>query len=408
MSLECSLQGRNARNSLDGTQSELLEAPSNSELDNKDIEEITEERSFPPSCSGTPHNEYAYAIDKFYSSERDLAKLYHCADMRELGYETAVSVMGEHLTTLVDSVHRSKTKGWEAPDDLINSAVKLVCGVGHPNLSLLRTFAAEDIRKWLLLEEYEGAAVGLPEDVACTALCGQLSTNMLFELKECAEDCFAELQSRLGYQVALQEKYNGYLKQMPTYRRFLEQRALRPHMQCIEVVVGPDALTVCKKIATLEDVRRAEEVLKGIVLAEDCASCQLVLQLALGRGAVITPPVTEPRHIAAYLVLALQYPGGKLTWLFDQWHRALTGQPLPLGIAPDEWIFCPACPERREGEVREGEGGRRQLGGMRDSRGTGRRRRQHECVGGRSTGQLELGGRREFGLTQPQCGQPGS
>jgi hypothetical protein len=324
---------------LDGTQSELLEAPSNSELGNKDIEEITEERSFPSSCSGTPHNkQYADAIDKFYSSERDLAKLYHCADMRELAYETAVSVMGEHLATLVDSVHRSKMKEWEAPDDLINSAVKLVCGVGHPNLSLLRTFAAEDIRKWLLLEEHEVAVVGLPEDVACTALCGQFSANIVFELKECAEDCLAELQSRLGYKAALQEKYSGYLKQMPTYRRFLEQRALRPHMQCIEVVVGPDALTVCKKIATLEDVRLAKGLLKGIVLTEGCANCQLVVQLALGRGAVITHPVTEPRHIAAYLVLALQYSAEQLLWQFDRWHRKKTGQPLPLGIAPDEWI----------------------------------------------------------------------
>jgi hypothetical protein len=323
---------------LDGKYTEPLEPSSNNELKKQDSEAITEERSFPTSCSGTPHNEYADAIDKFYSSERDLAKLYHCADTRELAYETAVAVMGEHLPTLVDSVHRSKMKEWEAPDDLINRAVKLVCGVGHPNLSLLRTFVAEDIRKWLLLDEYEVAVVGLPEDVACTALCGQLSTNMLFELKGCAKDCFAELQSRLGYQVALQEKYSGYLKQMPTYRRFLEQRALRPHMQCIEVVVGPDALTVCKKIATLEDVRCARGLVKGIVLTEGCASCQLAVQLALGRGAVITPPVTEPRHIAAYLVLALQYSAEQLLWQFDRWHRKKTGQPLPLGIAPDEWI----------------------------------------------------------------------
>jgi hypothetical protein len=43
--------------------------------------------------------------------------------------------------------------------------------------------------------------------------------------------------------------------------------------------------------------------------------------------------VTEPRHIAAYLVLALQYSGEELLWVLDQWHRAQTGQPLPRGVS---------------------------------------------------------------------------
>jgi hypothetical protein len=310
---------------------ELSEPLSNSKSSNMNSEEVIEERNVTSPWSSTPHDEYMDAINLYYSSERDLAKLFQCADMRELAYERAASVVGEHLATLISSVCQAQFEVRKAPDDLINSAVKLICGAGHPNLSLLRTFPAEDIRKWLLLEETQLAVLGSPEDIACTVLCGKLSGEMHAELRRCAEDCRDDLRRGVGYEDAFCPR--SRLKQAPTYRRVLEQDALCVHMQCIEVVVGPDALTVCQKIAKLEDVRRTEGLLKGIVLTEGCASCQLVVELALLRGAVITHPVIEPRHIAAYLVLALQYSGEELMWLFDQWHRLQTGQPLPRGVS---------------------------------------------------------------------------
>jgi hypothetical protein len=339
------------RNSSCRAHNVLSEPLSNSKPSNMNSKEVIEERSFPSPCSSTPHDEYKNAINLYYSSERDLAKLYQCADMRELAYERAASVVGVHLATLISSLCQAQFEVRKTPDDLINSAVKLVCGAGHPNLSLLRTFPA-DIRKWLLLEGTQVAVVGSPEEISCTALCGKLSGEMHAELRKCAEECRDGLRRGVGYEDAFRPR--SRLKQAPTYRRVLEQDALCVHMQCIEVLVGPDALTVCKKIAKLEDVRRTEGLLKGIVLTEECASCQLVVQLALLRGTVITRPVTEPRHIAAYLVLALQYSGEELLWVLDQWHRLQTGQPLPRGVFSGVTVlpelFYPAS-ENAGGEV---------------------------------------------------------
>jgi hypothetical protein len=321
--------------SANGYHSELPEAASNCD-ENREV--ITEIGSKPAPCSIPPTNEYTSAVNEYYFSRRELAKLYHCADMRELAFECADNLMGEHFTTLQNSVIQFQTSAQDDSDELINSAVKLVCGAGHPNLSLLRTFPAEDIRKWLLLEGTQVALIGSPEEISCTGLCGKVPEGLMCELRKCAKEGRANLRNRVGFEQALQLRHGGFYKQTPTYRGMLEHDALCVHMQCIEVVVGPDPLTVCKKIATLEDIRRGGDLVRGIVLTEGCGSCQLVVQLAALRGAVITHRVTEPRHIAAYLVLALQYSGEELLWLFDQWHRAQTGQPLPLGIAPDEWL----------------------------------------------------------------------
>jgi hypothetical protein len=94
-----------------------------------------------------------------------------------------------------------------------------------------------------------------------------------------------------------------------TQRLLVEKDALRVHMQCIEVLVGPDTFTVCKKMFNIENIQLPVALLKGIVLAEGCGSCQLVVHSLNCRGSVLTLPVKEPEHIAAYLVLALHYTG---------------------------------------------------------------------------------------------------
>jgi hypothetical protein len=50
---------------------------------------------------------------------------------------------------------------------------------------------------------------------------------------------------------------------------------------------------------------------------------------------VLTPPATEPEHIAAYLVLALRYTGEELLGLLEQWHYDKTGLVLhPEALFP--------------------------------------------------------------------------
>jgi hypothetical protein len=270
---------------------------------------------------------YVSIID-YYDSERDMACLHVCAVVCKRALQESTRIMDDVWDGLLRTVSAHWLSATSDPVALVNRAVKLVCGPGHKNISLAKHFTAESIRKWLLLAERPKAILGTPAELACTALCGKLTDDLLRELEELAGNGYEELKSGFGYEEALRQGCRGVVKLPHTYRRMLEGNALRLRMQGIEVVIGPDALTVCQKIAKLEDMRFEYDLLKGIVLPEGCRTCQLVVQLPHGMGAVVTQPVSDPRHIAAYLVLTLQYSGKELLRLLEQWHFAAAGVPL--------------------------------------------------------------------------------
>jgi hypothetical protein len=310
--------------------------------DSETSETMVEDGSCTPTCFGLSHTEYNCddsenrsisaalhsSIEDYYAKERDVAHVHFCTDICFSALQEATMIMDDVWSVFLRAVSAHRLSATSDPVDLVNRAVKLVCGPGHRNISLAKHFTAESVREWLLLADGQKALAGTPAELACTALCGKLTKELLMELEQAAEMSYEQLKCGFGYEGALHEGRRGVVKLPHTYRRFLECSTLRLHMQHIEVVIGLDALTVCQKIAKLEDVRFENDLLKGIVLPEGCRTCQLVVQLPYGMGAVVTQPVSDPRHIAAYLVLALQYSGEELLGLLEQWHLVTVGVPL--------------------------------------------------------------------------------
>jgi hypothetical protein len=310
---------------------------------------MVEDGSYTPTCFGLSHTErncndsedrstsaaLHSSIEDYYVKERDVAHVYVCTDICSSALQESTMIMDDVWCMFLSTVSAYWLSATSDPADLVNRAVKLVCGPGHRNISLAKHFTAESVREWLLLADGKKAMIGTPTELACTALCGKLTNELHQELEQEAEMSYEQLKSGFAYDEARQQQLAGNVKLVPTYRLMLERDTLRPHMQCIEVVIGPDALTVCKKIAKLEDMRLTYGLLKGIVLPEGCQTCQLVVQLQQRRGAVVAQPVSDPRHIAAYLVLALHYSGEDLLRLLEQWHLAAMGVPLhPRAVSP--------------------------------------------------------------------------
>jgi hypothetical protein len=328
---------------------ELPRSLHNVDTHGKDSEPVVEDGSCTPTRFGLSHTEYNCddsddrstsvalhsSIEDYFVKERDVAHVYVCTNICSSALQESTMIMDDVWCMFLSTVSTRWLSATSDPADLVNRAVKLVCGPGHRNISLAKHFTAESIREWLLLADGKKAMIGTQTELACTALCGKLTDELLTELKQAAEMSYEQLKSGFAYDEARQQQLAGNVKLVPTYRLMLERDTLRPHMQCIEVVIGPDALTVCKKIAKLEDMRLTYGLLKGIVLPEGCKTCQLVVQLRERRGAVVTQPVRDPRHIAAYLVLALQYSGEELLRLLEQWHLAAAGVPLhPRAVSP--------------------------------------------------------------------------
>jgi hypothetical protein len=272
-------------------------------------------------------------MDAYYSARIRSSRLRHCTDVRGLAHKEAKAVMGARWNDMVDLVLASQRSIAEKSTQLINSAVELV---RSGSLSQTTIFTREEVHEWLQLGEGQEAVTGNPSDTACTALCVALPGEVQRGL-ECVADCGSgDLRNGVNYLEAIQRqrlvKPGDFVS---TYRLVLERDALRVHMQCIEVLVGPDTFTVCKKMFNVQNIQWPKRLLKGIVLSEGCGSCQVVVHSSKFSGSVQTPPVTEPEHIAACLVLALHYTGVELLRLLQKWHYDQTGLLLhPLAPRP--------------------------------------------------------------------------
>jgi hypothetical protein len=285
-------------------------------------------------------------INGYYRARRSSAQLRHCVNLRDPTINEAKSIVGnkwEDLITLVDASQLSKVKA----NELINSVVKLVkC---H-RLGLATTFTQDLVRKTLYLEGDQEALTGTPDETACTALCVTFPHEEQRRLQQYADYGLGDLKNGAVYQEAIQLlRLAKPGHPVSTQRLLVEKDALRVHMQCIEVLVGPDTYTVCKKMLNIENIQLPVALLKGIVLAEGCGSCQLVVHSLNCSGSVLTLPVKEPEHIAAYLVLALHYTGFELLRLLERWHYSKTGLPLhPDALHPQ---LAPLVSQEKVGTV---------------------------------------------------------
>jgi hypothetical protein len=272
-------------------------------------------------------------MNSSYRTRHTFAQLHHCANVYDSALSESKSIMSDLWEDLVMLVDASQLSRNEKANELIDSVIKLV---NCHRLGPTTNFTADMVRNTLYLEGSQEAFTGTPDETACTALCVMLPNEEQRRLQQYADYGLGELTNDAVYQEAIQ------LRQLArpcdpadTYRLLLERRALRVHMQCIEVLVGPDPFTVCKKMLNIENIQLRGALLKGIVLSEGCESCELVVQLLNLRGSVLTPPATEPEHIAAYLVLALHYTGEELLGLLEQWHYDKTGLVLhPEALFP--------------------------------------------------------------------------
>jgi hypothetical protein len=267
--------------------------------------------------------DWSVKMNSSYRTRHTFAQLHHCANVCDSALNESKSLTGDQWEDLVMLVDASQLSRNEKANELIDIVMKLV---NCHRLGPTTNFTAEMVRNTLYLEGSQEAFTGTPDETACTALCVMLPNEEQRRLQQYADYGLGELKNDAVYQEAVQ------LRQLArpgdpvdTYRLLLERRALRVHMQCIEVLVGPDPFTVCKKMLNIESIQLRGALLKGIVLPEGCGSCELVVQLLNLRGSVLTPPVTEPEHIAAYLVLALHYTGEELLGLLEQWHNDKTG-----------------------------------------------------------------------------------
>jgi hypothetical protein len=280
-----------------------------------------------------PAREDCFArINSCYRTRRATAQLRHCT-VHDSVLNESKSIMGnqwDDLVTLVDASQRAQNA---TANELINSVVKFV---NCSRVGLTTTFTPDLVRKTLHLEGDQEALTGTPEETSCTALCETFPNEVQRRLQQYADYGLGDLKNDAVYQEAIQLlRLAKPGHPVSTQRLLVEKDALRVHMQCIEVLVGPDPYTVCKKMFNIENIQLPEALLKGIVLPESCGSCGLVVQLPNCRGSVLTPPATEPEHIAAYLVLALRYTGEELLGLLEQWHYDKTGLVLhPEALFP--------------------------------------------------------------------------
>jgi hypothetical protein len=262
-------------------------------------------------------------INSSYKTRHTFAQLHHCANVCDSALNESKSVTGDRWEDLVMLVDASQLSRNEKANELINIVMKLV---NCHRLGPTTNFTAEMVRNTLYLEGSQEAFTGTPDETACTALCVMLPNEEQRRLQQYADYGLGELKNDAVYQEAVQLRQLARpCDPVDTYRLLLERRALRVHMQCIEVLIGPDPFTVCKKVFNIENIQLRGALLKGIVLPEGCGSCELVVQLLNWRGSVLTPPVTKPEHVAAYLVLALHYTGEELLGLLEQWHYDKTG-----------------------------------------------------------------------------------
>jgi hypothetical protein len=292
-------------------------------------------------------------INGYYSARRSSAQLRHCVNLRGPSLNEAKSIMGnkwEDLITLVDASQRAQNA---TANELINSVVKFVkCS----RVGLTTTFKQDLVRKALHLEGDQEALTGTPEETSCTALCVTFPHEEQRRLQQYADYGLGDLKNDAVYQEAIQ-----WLRlakpghPVSTQRLLVEKDALRVHMQCIEVLVGPDTFTVCKKMLNIENIQLPVALLKGIVLAEGCGSCQLVVHSLNCSGSVLTLPVKKPEHIAAYLVLALHYTGFELLRMLERWHYDQTGLLLhPDALHPQ---LAPLVSQEKVGTVDINAGG---------------------------------------------------
>jgi hypothetical protein len=272
-------------------------------------------------------------INSSYKTRHTFAQLHHCANVCDSALNESKSITGDRWEDLVMLVDASQLSRDEKANELINIVMKLV---NCHRLGPTTNFTAEMVRNTLYLEGSQEAFTGTPDETACTALCVMLPNEEQRRLQQYADYGLGELKNDAVYQEAVQLRQLARpCDPVDTYRLLLERRALRVHMQCIEVLIGPDPFTVCKKVFNIENIQLRGALLKGIVLPEGCGSCELVVQLLNWRGSVLTPPVTKPEHVAAYLVLALHYTGEELLGLLEQWHYDKTGLVLhPEALFP--------------------------------------------------------------------------
>jgi hypothetical protein len=277
--------------------------------------------------------DWSVKMNSSYRTRHTFAQLHHCANVCDSALNESQSIMSDRWEGLVMLVDSSQLLRNEKANELLNIVVKLV---NCHRLGPTTNFTADMVRNTLYLEGSQEAFTGTPDETACTALCVMLPNEEQRRLQQYADYGLGELKNDAVYQEAVQLRQLARpCDPVDTYRLLLERRALRVHMQCIEVLVGPDPFTVCKKMLNIENIQLRGALLKGIVLPEGCGSCELVVQLLNLRGSVLTPPVTEPEHIAAYLVLVLHYTGEELLGLLEQWHYDKTGLVLhPEALFP--------------------------------------------------------------------------
>jgi hypothetical protein len=257
-------------------------------------------------------------MNSSYRTRHTFAQLHHCANVCDSALNESKSITGDQWEDLVMLVDASQLSRNEKANELIDIVMKLV---NCHRLGKTTDFTADMVRNTLYLEGSQEAFTGTPDETACTALCVTLPPEEQRHLQQYADYGLGDLKNDAVYQEAIQLRQLARpCDPVDTYRLLLERRALRVHMQCIEVLVGPDPFIVCKKMLNIENIQLRGALLKGIVLPEGCGSCELVVQLLNLRGSVLTPPATEPEHIAAYLVLALRYTGEELLGLLEQWH----------------------------------------------------------------------------------------
>lgn len=106
-----------------------------------------------------------------------------------------------------------------------------------------------------------------------------------------------------------------------------EQDLLRPFFEPVDVVIAKSLPTLCRQMNAVWEIQLTASVLKGIV-TDGQSMCQLVLLVENSTEPFFmgTPPVSTPKDMAAFLILALLYSGRTLQTLLTEWDAVSGGE----------------------------------------------------------------------------------